>query len=134
MSVEDRTGGCHCGAVRFTASIDLDAPSIRCNCSICTKSRTWIAPIAAASFTLVAGSDDLTEYRFGPETITHCFCRRCGVKTHGRIKGENGDDNVIAVSVQCLDITPAELNAVPRSYIDGLADRQDREPDIKGYL
>jgi hypothetical protein len=134
MTATVRTGGCHCGALRFTVAVDLDAGSFRCNCSICAKSRAWLVTVQAADFVLQQGADQLTEYRFGPEVITHCFCRHCGVKTHGRVKGESGADDVVAVSIQCLDMTPEELDAVPRSCIDGLADRQDREPEITGYL
>lgn len=122
MSVAEYTGGCHCGAIRFTASIDLAAPTIRCNCSICTKSRAWIAPIPAADFSLDAEAEAPAEYRFGAEQIAHCFCRRCGVKTHGRVNGD-GDDEFVAVSVQCLDIAPPALESVPRISVDGRADR-----------
>ncbi|MFY1709451.1 GFA family protein [Tritonibacter scottomollicae] len=134
MSCTLYSGGCHCGAIRFNARLNLGDPTIRCNCSICTKSRAWIAPIPAADFTLAEGSEDVTEYRFGAEVITHCFCRKCGVKTHGRIKGESGHDELIAVSVQCFDVTVDVLNTIPRSYVDGLSDRQDREPELAGYL
>ena len=134
MSAAALTGGCHCGAIRFTAVINLDAPTIRCNCSICTKSRAWLVPIPKTDFLLESGVDFITEYRFGARVITHCFCRLCGVKTHGGVKGESGEDELIAVSVQCLDLTPGELEAVPRYYNDGRADRQDRQPEITGYL
>lgn len=134
MSPRKVTGGCHCGAIRFTADVDLSEPTLRCNCSICSKSRAWLTPIPADGFTLDDGSEAATEYRFAAEIITHCFCPRCGVKTHGRIKGESGTDEFVAVSVQCLDLSPKELDAVPRAYVDGLNDRQDREPELAGYL
>ncbi len=134
MSPRKIAGGCHCGAIRFTAVIDLSEPTLRCNCSICTKSRAWITPIPAEGFALDGGSEAPSEYRFEAKVITHCFCPRCGVKTHGRVKGESGMDEFVAVSVPCLDLSPNELDTVPRAYVDGLNDRQDREPELTGYL
>src|SRR5687767_14546640 len=87
MRTETIGGSCHCGAVCYTARLDLGAPTLRCNCSICTKSRTWIAPIPASDFQLASGESMLAEYRFGEHAITHCFCALCGVKTHGRVDG-----------------------------------------------
>jgi len=134
MTVAQQTGGCHCRNVRFTFCLDLEARTIRCNCSICTKSRGWIALVRTADFTLEAGSESFAEYRFGAGVITHCFCKRCGVKTHGRIKGDSGKDELIAVAVQCLDLAPDVLDVIPIAQIDGLADRPDRKPEFCAYL
>lgn len=134
MSAQRLSGSCHCGAVRFTASIDLDLPTYRCNCSICARSRAWFAPVKAANFTLDADPDSISEYRFGAGRIAHCFCRTCGVKTHGRVKGETPADEQVAVMVACLDIAPAVRDGLQRTCLDGLAERWDRQPEFFAHL
>lgn len=73
-------GGCHCGRVRF----DIDAPAtldvLDCNCSMCRMTGFLHLIVPASRFRLIAGADDLTEYRFNTGTARHLFCRHCGVK------------------------------------------------------
>lgn len=128
------SGSCHCGAVRFRAEIDLAHPSTRCNCAICAKSRFWKAVIAADAFTLIAGEDQITRYRFGPETITHCFCARCGIKPFGRVD-MGGHGSFVAVNVACLDqLTPEDLAALPVAYENGRENDWDNPPPVIAYL
>lgn len=134
MSKSEMHGSCHCGAVTFTARVDPSAPTIRCNCSICTKSRTWIAPVSASDFALATGSNTLSHYRFGSEAITHCFCTKCGIKTHGIIKSGSGEQAGIAVCVATLDIGPKDFSRLAVVYSNGLHDRPDLEPAVVSYL
>jgi hypothetical protein len=134
MSGVSVKGSCHCGAVTFVATINLGEPTIRCNCSICTKSRAWLAPISSPEFKILTGEDSLVEYRFGRNAITHCFCARCGVKTHGRVTGDDGQETIVAVSVTTLDLSPERLSAMKVSYANGRRDRFDETPDLVGYL
>lgn len=114
------TGSCHCGAVRFEADVDLGEETIKCNCSICTKTRSWNAIVTPDSFRLLQGEDVLTDYQVGHDTIYHRFCSRCGVKPFGQGTADDPDDDFYAVNVVCLDdATDEELAEAPVIYVDG---------------
>ncbi len=119
------TGSCHCGRVRLEADVDLAGGTFRCNCSICTKTRAWLAPVPAADFRLLAGKDELRDYQFGPMRLHHPFCKHCGVRLFGRGQDERGEQ-FYAVRVSCLDDVPAEeLVAAPVRYFDMRHDRPE---------
>ncbi len=120
------TGGCHCGAVQVSAELDLSAVTYRCNCSICRKSRNWIAPVAAVEVT--QGAEDIRRYRFGPKKIAHCFCKICGVKVFGQ------SDDGAALSVAALDLTAEQFAGLSVTYVDGLQDRFTASPAVTSYL
>ena len=112
------TGSCHCGAVRFEADTDLAQGTFRCNCSICFKSRAWLAPVAAADFRLLAGEERLRDYQFGPGRIHHYFCTTCGVRPFSRAPGPQGEP-MVAVRVKCLDdAVEGDLVAAPVRYFN----------------
>jgi hypothetical protein len=115
-------GGCHCGAVRFAADIDLAGGTFRCNCSICFKTRAWMAFVPADAFRLVAGKESLGDYQFGKRNIHHLFCVRCGVRSFARAMDENGNP-AYALRVNCLDgVEAQDLAEAPVVYMDGLHD------------
>ena len=66
MAEQHYEGGCHCGAVRYEVDLDLDKGSIRCNCSLCSKSRAWFAFTSADKFALKSEENDLIRYRWTP--------------------------------------------------------------------
>ena len=138
MPTQTYHGGCHCGAVRYEADLDLDQGTVRCNCSICSKTRAWLAGTGADQFRLTQGEDALTGYRWTPEgkaepNITGFFCSTCGVRTHGRGSGPDGSQ-MAAVMVATLDDADPELLASKIQYVDGRHGRFDREPDHKDAL
>ena len=121
------SGGCHCGAVRYEADIDFTQGTLRCNCSICRKARTWLVAVGSSDFRLQQGADALSEYQFGARRILHLFCKHCGIKSFGRATTPGGE--FVAVVVSCLDGVPdAELAALPVTYVDGRNDNFQAPP------
>jgi hypothetical protein len=107
------SGSCHCGAVRFTVDADL-AQTGTCNCSHCGRKGFILAFVPAAAFTLEAGADAQTEYRFNTKKIQHLFCKTCGVQSFAR--GENPDGTpTVMVNVRCLDGVAVET-LTPQHY------------------
>jgi hypothetical protein len=126
-------GSCHCGVVRFEAEIDLAAPTYRCNCSICSRTRFWPAIVKPDGFRLLSGESELTKYLFNTKRNEHYFCRQCGVRSFGIGYMPDGE-KIYGVNLGCLDdATPEELAEAPIVYIDGKNDRHSAPP-ITSYL
>jgi hypothetical protein len=76
------SGGCHCGAVRFRATMpDPPVPALGCNCSVCSMTGFLHIMVPHDEFVLEQGADKLTSYRFGTGAAEHLFCSVCGVKS-----------------------------------------------------
>jgi hypothetical protein len=120
-------GGCHCGAVRYRARIDLTRVS-ECNCSMCTKKGFLHAIVAEDAFELVSGGDALTTYRFNTGVAKHTFCRHCGI--HAFYTPRSHPDRV-DVNVRCLDgVDPSTLVVAPfdgRHWEDAIHAFRERE-------
>jgi len=130
MAEQTYHGGCHCGAVRYSAALDLDQGSLRCNCSLCSKSRAWFAFAPADKFELQK-SGDTVEYRWTPPgkpepNLTYHICATCGVRTHATGMGPNGP--TAAVQVATLEDADLDLLAKGIKYVDGRHDAFDRPP------
>ena len=92
-------GSCHCGAVRF--AIETDLPELTtCDCTICRRKNALMVKVPEAAFTLLAGEDSLTAYRFHSHTATHYFCTTCGIYPFHR---KRVTPDHFGVNVYCLE-------------------------------
>jgi hypothetical protein len=127
-------GSCHCGAVRYEAEFDLSAGSNRCNCSLCSKARAWFLFVRGDAFTLLAGDDVLTSYRWVPPErseagLTYRFCSRCGVRLYATGELAELGGRFYALHVPTVDdLDREELVDAPLHFIDNARDRTDRAP------
>lgn len=123
MTLKTYQGSCHCKAIRFEAEIDLAAGTGKCNCTFCTKNRTWNTLVKPEGFRLIAGEDDLSDYQFGGKHGHHLFCRHCGIRSFGRGHLEMLGGDFVSVSIACLDLDdPTEVAEAPVTYADGRHD------------
>jgi hypothetical protein len=134
MSSKTYAGSCHCGAVRFEAEIDLSKGSNRCNCSICSKARSWFVLVRPDCFRWIAGADTQTEYQWTPAgrpgpNLHYRFCKTCGVRTAGSGEYVPGGDPFYFIAVASLDDADADELSNSIRYVDGRHDRSDRPPD-----
>ena len=97
-------GGCHCRAVRFTATLpEPPVPALACNCSICSMTGFVHVIVPHADFTLESGGQGLTSYRFGTGAAEHLFCSRCGVKSFYQPRSH---PDAWSIDAHCLDEQP----------------------------
>jgi len=132
MAEQTYHGGCHCGAVRYSAALDLEKGTMRCNCSLCSKSRAWFAFTPEEKFRLESGGGNFVEYRWTPEgkpepNLTYYICDTCGVRTHADGIGPGGA-RTVAVQVATLEDADPDVLAKSIHYVDGRHDAFDRPP------
>lgn len=107
-------GGCHCGTVRFEVEAPVDPEVTSCTCSMCSKTGFLHLIVSAEEFRIVAGADNLTEYRFNTGTARHLFCKSCGVKAF-YVPRSHPDG--WSVNVHCIE--PETLGTPNVSAFDG---------------
>ena len=127
MGEKTYTGGCHCGAVRYEARVDLDKPASRCNCSLCTKlggvANILIKPHA---FKLLSGEESLTDYGREGNPTHHPFCRVCGVHVFGR--GDIPEIGGPYIAIHAGSIDDVDLARLKYIYWDGRHDNWSAGP------
>ena len=89
-----RTGGCQCGAVRYSFNAPAQVTE-HCWCGICRKLHgaimLTVSIVSRDSFTLEQGADNLATFRSSP-AIRRRFCKTCGC--HLSIELDNSPDTV----------------------------------------
>jgi hypothetical protein len=93
-------GGCHCGAVRFEIQAPANVTVFECNCSICRMNGFQHLFVPQEQFRLLAGAEDLVEYRFNSGIARHLFCQHCGIKSF-YVPRSHPDG--YSVNLRCLD-------------------------------
>jgi hypothetical protein len=94
-------GSCHCGAVKFTATLTEGfASARRCTCSICRMRGAVAVTSTPSDFVITQGEDKLATYRFNTRAAEHHFCSECGIYTHHKRRSNPGQ---LGVNVACLE-------------------------------
>ncbi len=103
-----RTGGCHCGRIRFRVR-DALLGVTECNCSICAMKGFLHVIVAPGNFELLLGRDALSTYRFNTGVAQHHFCKYCGIHS---FYVPRSDPDKIDVNARCIDGIDASALAV----------------------
>jgi hypothetical protein len=115
-------GQCHCGSVRFEATLSNGFNTIRrCTCSFCRMRGAIAVSAEMGGIRFLHGEDALTRYRFNTGSAEHFFCARCGIYTHHQRRSNQAQ---YGVNVACLDgVSPFDFADVP--VLDGVQHPND---------
>jgi hypothetical protein len=104
-------GSCHCGAVKFTATLTEGfASARRCTCSICRMRGAVAVTSTPEDFRITQGADKLATYRFNTMSAEHHFCSQCGIYTHHK---RRSNPKQLGVNVACLEgVSPFDFRDV----------------------
>ena len=123
-------GSCHCGAVKFTATLPEGLASARrCTCSICRMRGAVAVTGSIDGFKILEGEHKIATYRFNTKTAEHHFCTDCGIYTHHK---RRSNPNELGVNVACLEgLSPFDFREL--IVFDGSRHPADN-PDHKSYV
>ena len=104
-------GSCHCGAIKFTATLTQGfASARRCSCSICRMRGAVAVTSTPDDFQITHGADKLATYRFNTKIAEHHFCTVCGIYTHHKRRSNPGE---LGVNVACLEgVSPFDFREI----------------------
>ena len=119
-----KTGGCHCGAVRFEVLAPDAVEAKECNCSICRRTGYLHLIVEKERFRLTKGADKIATYSFNTGTAKHLFCSTCGIKS---FYVPRSHPEGFSVNARCLDegtvteivVTPFNGRDWEKAYPEG---------------
>ena len=132
MALKTYDGSCHCGAVKYQADVDLSKGTLRCNCSLCKKSRAWFAFVTPDHFRLDSGEDAMADYQWTPPgkpgpNLHYRFCKTCGVRAFATGRDPKAGP-MVAIAVATLEGADAEELARSVRFVDGRHDAFGQAP------
>jgi len=104
-----KSGGCHCGAVRYEVLAPDAVEVCDCTCSICRMTGYLHLIVPKERFRLLQGEDKLTTYSFNTGTAKHRFCSVCGIKSF-YVPRSHPDG--FSVNARCLDEGSVEIAGI----------------------
>jgi hypothetical protein len=111
-NLKRHSGGCHCGAVRFEATVDATQGG-RCNCSICTKVAQLGAMVKPEAFRLLSGTESIGQYVWGGKISTRHFCKHCGIHCFGTGHLAELGGDFVSINLNTLDdVDPSQVTVV----------------------
>ena len=111
--MESYTGGCHCGAVKFSFTCDDTVEIWKCNCSVCALIDYEHLFIPHENFSLLTSADNLSTYSFGTHSAKHYFCKTCGIKSFYQPRSH---PEAYSVNLKCVTNPPTVEHVIE---IDG---------------
>lgn len=124
------TGSCHCGFIKYQATIPMTDPLVafRCNCTICLKQGFTGMKLDPDDFRLLSPDslDQVKEYQMKSKDVHKYFCDRCGIHVYqaGKIEFDGVAHEFFTLNILTLD-QPQEgldLSHVKMRYWDGRND------------
>lgn len=116
--MQDYTGRCHCGAIRFQFKAPAITRGLRCNCSLCQRKGALMSDFTLApdELQITAAADALATYLFGSGVAQHHFCRTCGIYPFHQTLRKPGHYRLNLGCVEGLD-----SSGLPFEVFDGAA-------------
>jgi hypothetical protein len=100
-------GSCHCGAVVFEVSADIDHVRV-CDCSMCRRRGALLHRVNNDRLHLLTPESGLSEYRWHTKTAIDYFCSICGIQPFRRPRTAPSQ---WSVNIRCLE--GIDLDAIP---------------------